>query len=243
MRLTVAGSGDAFCAAGALQSTYVVEHSGGTLLLECGATALAGLKRASIPTETVDTVLVSHLHGDRFGGIPFLILEYTFANVRTRPLRVIGPPSIEERVYGLYEHLYKGIPRCEKFEARFEEIVPGDRFEVEGLAATAFEVPHNADPFSLGYRLDSDEGNMLFSGDSAWTEEFVARSEGTDLFLCECCSMEPSAPLHLSYSELLARRASLGCSRMVLTHLGEDVRRAEGLELERAEDGMVIEIG
>ena len=187
MQLTVIGSGDAFCAAGALHSCYLLEHGGGAAMLECGPCVLAGMKRLGIDTGVPDAVFISHLHGDHFAGLPFLFLEYTYMNPRSRPWTLVGPVGIEERVFELYNQLYLGM-ECRKvpFELDVVEARPGDTVEAAGLTAVAFEVPHNATPYSLGYRFASSEGAMLFSGDSSWTDEFVTQSRGTDLFLCEC---------------------------------------------------------
>jgi ribonuclease BN (tRNA processing enzyme) len=243
MRLTVIGSGDAFNASGALHSCYVVEHAGGTLMLECGPGVLAGMKRLSMNTDLPDAVLVSHLHGDHFGGLPFLFLEYTFQNVRTRPLVVAGPTTIEERVFRLYEALYQGMSQTRDvpFDLEFVALEPGSRFEVAGFRGEAFRVPHNAEPFSLAFRLEGVDATLVFSGDSGWTESFVEKTRDSDLFLCECCSIEPFMDMHLSYSELLAHRNELGCRRMLLTHLGEDVRADSRVEFDLAADGMRLE--
>ncbi len=242
MRLTVIGSGDAFNASGALHSCYLFEHSGGRLMVECGPGVLAGMKRLGLDTNLPDAVLVSHHHGDHFAGIPFLYLEYTFANLRERPLLVAGPPSIEQRVSDLYAAMYGDLEgRDRPFPVEYQEIHPGQTFEIAGFQGEAFRVPHNADPFSLAYRLESPDGTVLFSGDSAWTEEFVTRSEGVDLFLCECCSIEPVIPVHTSYRDLIAHRERLGCKHLLITHLGEDVRDSLSCELQRAHDGLVLE--
>lgn len=244
MKLTVIGSGDAFCSGGALHSCNLLEHDGGALMLECGPGVLAGMKRMGIPTDSIDAVLVSHLHGDHFGGIPFLFLEYLFENPRQRPLTIVGPPTIRERSFALYAALYRELQCFEMpFEIKVIEVHPGSRTTIAGFEVEAFRVTHNAEPFSLGYRIVSPDATILFSGDSAWNEEFVAKSQGVDLFLCECCMMEPNVPMHLSYAELLEQRDRLGCKRLLLTHLGADVRRAEEFDFERVEDGMVFEIG
>lgn len=244
MKLTVIGSGDAFCSGGSLHSCNLLEHDGGTVMLECGPGVLAGMKRLGIPTDAPDAVLVSHLHGDHFGGIPFLFLEYLFENPRQRPLTILGPPTILERSFALYAALYRELQSFElPFEIRLVELEPGSRVDVGGLDVEAFRVTHNAEPFSLGFRISSPGATMLFSGDSAWNEVFAEKSQGVDLFLCECCTMEPTVPMHTSYEELLAQRERLGCKRLLLTHLGADVRRAEGFRFERAEDGMVVEFG
>jgi ribonuclease BN (tRNA processing enzyme) len=244
-RLRVLGSGDAFNAAGALHSAYLLEAPKATLLVECGATVLAGLKRAAIDTGSIDAVLISHLHGDHFAGIAYLYLEYVFANPRTRPLILAGPPGLERKVRTVYETLYsERIFHKINFELRYMEIAPGDELDVGAFAVSAFQVPHSADPWSLGYRIKTPDGRlMVFSGDSAWTDEFVEQSRGADLFLCECCSIKPAAPIHTSYEEIMANRERFECKRIVLTHLGLDVRQRDDLELERAEDGMTIELG
>jgi ribonuclease BN (tRNA processing enzyme) len=241
--LTVLGSGDAFNAAGALHSCYLLEHAAGKLMLECGPSVLAGLKRAGIPTDAPDVVLVSHLHGDHFGGIPFLFMEYLFERPRTRPITIAGPPTTQQRVDMLYKSLYhESYCRRLAFDVRYLVIEPGDRVKLAGFDVDAFEVPHSAEPVSLAYRIESPEGKLLFSGDSAWTDEFSAQSRGVDVFLCECCSIEPTTEIHMSYRDLLANRDALACRRLLLTHLGTDVRAAAEFEFDRVDDGMVIDI-
>lgn len=244
MKLTVIGSGDAFCSGGALHSCNLLEHAGGSLMLECGPGVLSGMKRLGIPTGAPDALLISHLHGDHFGGIPFLFLEYLFENPRQRPLVIAGPPTILERSFALYAALYRELQSFElPFEIQVVEMFPGSRATLAGFEVEAFRVVHNADPFSLGFRIVSPEATMLFSGDSAWTEDFVEKSRDVDLFLCECCTMQPNVPMHTSYAELLTHRERLGCKRLLLTHLGADVREATDFNFERVEDGMVFEVG
>ena len=243
LRLRVLGSGDAFNSSGALHSCYLLEGDAGNMLLECGPSVLGGLKRAGIASDAPDVVLVSHLHGDHFGGVPFLLLEYKYRNRRKRPLVIAGPPTTERRVKDLYAALYGDLhERPFDFQIDYVTLEPGTRTCLAGLDVEAFHVPHSEELVCLGYRITGSGASLLFSGDSAWTPEFVSRSRGTDLFLCECCSMEPEAPVHVSYRDIVAHREELGCKRLVLTHLGDDVRASGGVRVERASDGMVFEI-
>ena len=243
LRLRVLGSGDAFNSSGALHSCYLLEGDAGTMMLECGPSALAGLKRAGIASDAPDVVLLSHLHGDHFGGVPFLLLEYKYKNPRTRPLVIAGPPTTERRVVELYAALYQDLyDRPLGFEIDYVAIEPNTRARLAGFEVEAFQVPHSAAPVCLGYRIGGSGASLVFSGDSAWTPEFVSRSRGTDVFLCECCSMDPEAPVHISYRDILAHRDELGCKRLILTHLGDDVRGSGHVSVERAYDGMVLEL-
>ena len=79
MRIQFLGSGDAFGSGGRLQTCILMESPGFTCLIDCGASSLIALKRANVDPNNVDAILVTHLHGDHFGGIPFLILDGQFS--------------------------------------------------------------------------------------------------------------------------------------------------------------------
>src|SRR6266480_1677081 len=92
-----AGTGDAFGSGGRLQTCIAVSVDGAMVLLDCGATALVGLKRAGVDLRAIEAVAVSHLHGDHFAGLPFLVLDGQFGG-RTTDLVVAGPPGIRQRL-------------------------------------------------------------------------------------------------------------------------------------------------
>src|SRR3989475_11509017 len=113
VRVTVLGSGDAFGSGGRLHSAYLVETPRHTFLLDCGPTILQAFKRSGRDPGAVDFVLISHLHGDHFGGLPFLFMEYRFEEPRSRPLAVYGPPGTERRGRGPVPAAFEGIaPRA-----------------------------------------------------------------------------------------------------------------------------------
>src|SRR5215210_7047202 len=109
----VVGAGDAFGSGGRFQACVSVRAPEGHALLECGATSLVALKQRGIDPGTVDAVLVTHLHGDHFGGLPFLILDGQFSR-RTRPLVVAGPPGLRARLTEAIETLFPGSSTVER---------------------------------------------------------------------------------------------------------------------------------
>jgi ribonuclease BN (tRNA processing enzyme) len=243
VRVTVLGSGDAFGSGGRLHSAYLIEAPECTFLLECGPSVLQGLKRASIDTARVNFVLLSHLHGDHFGGLPFLLLEYVYENPRTRPLEIVGPPDTETRCRTLYEALYQRIARePAPYPVRYRELTTAP-VTIQGVRIAPFLVPHADELTCFGYRLDVAGRSILFSGDTGWTEELVTRARGVDLFLCECTTYETQLSLHLSYPEIARRAADFGCRRLVLTHLGsEPLARLGEITIECAVDGQRFEV-
>jgi ribonuclease BN (tRNA processing enzyme) len=241
VRITLLGTGNAFSHGGRFQSCYLVEGAGRRILLDCGGTAPAALQRAGIGPHDPDAIVLSHFHGDHFGGVPYLLVDMG-VHGRTRPLVLAGPPGVEARVSALLEALYPGMAgRPTPFP--LEVLEYGDEpLDVCGAALRAWPVEHSPATAPHALRLELDGRTVAFSGDTSWTETLLRVADGADLFLCECSSMAP-LPGHLDYPTLLARAADLRCGRMLLTHLGADVLdRCAGLELACARDGLVVDL-
>jgi len=243
VRVTILGSGDAFGSGGRLNSAYLVEAPGATFLVDAGPTVLQGLKAAGCDTTKIDFVLLTHLHGDHFGGVPFLFMEYRWCNLRTRPLGIYGPRPVETRVRKLFSALYEqsaleGTP----FPVQYGELAPATSCEIQGVRVHAIAVPHAPELLCLGLRVEVGGRTLLFSGDTMWHEPLMTQARGVDLFLCDCTNFE-TTEYHLSYPEIAAHAGQLGCKRLVLTHLGcEPLRRLGEISLECARDGMTIEL-
>src|SRR4029450_9613562 len=99
--LTFVGTSDAFGAGGRRQSAILLRCASGGVLLDCGATTGSGLHQLGIAIDEIDLILVSHFHGDHFGGIPLLLLDALYDERRKRALRIAGPPGIDARVQRL----------------------------------------------------------------------------------------------------------------------------------------------
>jgi ribonuclease BN (tRNA processing enzyme) len=232
------GSGDAFGSGGRFQTCIHVESGPSQLLLDCGASSLIAMRRFGVDPQAIDTVILSHLHGDHFGGVPFLILDGQFKR-RTRPLLVAGPAGVEKRVREAMEVFFPGSTRIErKFETRFVELADRVAVEVGPVHVTGFEVSHasGAPPFAL--RIAGEGKVVTYSGDTEWTESLVDAARGADLFIAEALFYDRRVKYHLDLATLLEHRARLECRRLILTHMGEDVLgRLDGLAIEAAEDG------
>ena len=240
MRVHFLGTGDAFGSGGRNQTAYLLEDRTGLYLLDCGSSTLAALKRAGLDPADLDAVFLSHLHGDHFGGLPFLFIHFLYERRRSRPLPIAGPPGTEQRVRGLMKLMYgeKDLPF-----AAFPVLRPDAAASVAGAEVLAFQVPHQTDAVSLGLRVTAAGRTVLFSGDSSWTDRFIDHSRGADLFICECCHYDAPSSSHMSYAQIAAHRERLECKRLILTHMGEEMlARRSSLPVATAEDGMVVEL-
>jgi ribonuclease BN (tRNA processing enzyme) len=232
------GSGDAFGSGGRFQTCIHLQSGASQLLLDCGASSLIAMRRFGVDPQAIDTVLLTHLHGDHFGGVPFLILDGQFRR-RTRPLTVVGPPGVEARVRQAMEVFFPGSTAIErKFDTRFVEMTDRAAVDVGLVRVTGFGVVHasGAPPFAL--RVAAEGRVVAYSGDTEWTESLVDAARGADLFIAEALFYDKRVKYHLDLTTLLRERARLECRRLIVTHMGEEMlARVGSLEVEAAEDG------
>ena len=241
MQLTFLGSGDAFASGGRFQACLHLAGGAEPLLVDCGATTLVALKRAEIDPSSVGFVALSHLHGDHFAGLPWLILDGQFSG-RTRPLRIAGPPGAGERVNRTFEALYPGATSVERaFETTYGEFSDRTPYELGPARITPFEVRHSSGAPSYALRVEYGGKVIAYSGDTEWTDALIDAADGADLFVCECNFYDTKAPGHLDYETLIEHRGELDAERIVLTHMSEQMLGHLGdVEFEAASDGAVI---
>jgi ribonuclease BN (tRNA processing enzyme) len=244
VRVTFLGTGDAFNARGRCHASYLIAAPSVTLLLDCGPSILLAMNRDGRTPDALDAVLLSHLHGDHFAGLPFLFLRFIYDAPRQRPLTIVGPPDTEARVLDLYRVMYRDLSaRPIPFPLRFVEVTAGVPCAVGPVDVLPFAVPHQQTELSLGYRLALDGKTLLYSGDSGWTEALVTQSQGVDLFICECCFYETRLESHLDYPRIAENRHRFGCRRLVLTHVGREVlARRDEIPEEIGFDGLAIDL-
>lgn len=241
VRIRFLGSGDAFGSGGRLQTCILARSNGHSCLVDCGASSLIALKGAGVDPNEIGTVLISHLHGDHFGGLPFLILDGQFSG-RSEILRVAGPPGLGARVTEAMEVFFPGSSGARrKFEVQFQELAEGVPAAVGPLRVTPYEVVHacGAPPYAL--RIEISGRVFAYSGDTEWTDRLVAAASGADLFICESYYYDKRVPFHLDYSTLMQHRSELDCKRIVLTHMSSEMlSRLAELKIQAAHDGLEI---
>ena len=246
MRVTIVGCGDAFGSGGRSNTCFWLETGRNVLAVDFGASALPALKARALDPNRIDAVVLSHLHGDHFGGLPFLLLDAQFLSRRERPLLIAGPPGTRARLDALLEVFFpKSTASKWKFPWQVHEIEVGVPDEVLGHAIVTAEVKHSSGAPSTALRISSSGKTFAYSGDSEWTDALLPVANGADLFICECYNYAGALPGHLNWQALKEKLPALAARRIMVTHMNpnmlerrEEVRQAGVLV---AEDGLVLE--
>ena len=134
-------------------------------------------------------------------------------------------------------------PATLPFELRFRELQPETAATVGGVTIRAVRVPHQVEDTALALVVESGGKRVLYSGDSPWFDRFVELARGVDLFLCECTAYDDPMGRHIEFRTLRPRLAELECRRLVLMHLGREMREhAAEMPVECATEGMTIRL-
>ena len=244
LTVTFAGSGDAFGSGGRYQACIHVRSPGyDPVLLDCGATSLSALKRLGLDPGEVAAVFVSHLHGDHFAGLPFLILDGQFSR-RTSPLSVIGPPGLARRLTDAMECLFPGSSTAaRRFDVEFLELEPGSARVVSGVTVRAWAGEHPSGSPALLLRLALGGQTIAYTGDTAWTSALADVAADADLLIAEAYYRDKNVPHHLRLADLDAHRDQLTARRVIVTHMSADVLdHQHDVAFETAYDGLVVNL-
>ena len=244
MKLTFAGSGDAFGSGGRFNTCFYVEAAPQTFLIDCGASSMVALNASGLDITAIRTIFISHLHGDHFGALPFFMLDAQFIHRREQPLTIAGPPGMAERLAQAQEVLFTGSSGIDwRFEMDVVELAEGEEREVNGVTVKPFLVDHFSGAPSYALRFACDGKIVTYSGDTEWVDALVEAAADADLFICECYGYEGETPLHIDYGTLRDKHHLFSAKRMIVTHMGPDMLdNLDKIEFEPAHDGMVVEI-
>lgn len=238
------GCGDAFGSGGRFNTCFLVEGGKKKFLIDFGASSLVAMRRWEVQPNSIDFILISHLHGDHFGGLPFFLLDAQLISRRKRPLTLAGPPGLEERLRSAMEVMFPGSSRAQPaYGLRIIELEAEKAREIEGVTVTPYEVEHPSGAPSYALRVEVGGKTIAYSGDTHWTESLGRAAREADLFVSECNFYDKAARYHMDYVTLMKHMDEIRPRRLVLTHMGADmIARVGDLEHQGAEDGLTIEL-
>ena len=237
-------------------SSFMVEIGGEWLMFDCGPATTYKLYKFGLTATQVDRLFFTHHHSDHDADYPtFLLTRFDMSIGNENELLVYGPRLTEqltERLIGedigafwhdivartnhplsLFAHQERGgsIPRKPPAVVP-RDISPGTIATGKNWEITADRVEH-VQPYldSLAYRIDSNEGSIVFTGDTEPCEDVVQLAKDADVMFCMCWddeeTMIENKESHGVCGTLGAANMAqeAGVKKLVLTHLGPNLAR------------------
>ena len=242
VKVTFVGSGDAFGAGGRFQTCILVNAPGFCFTIDFGASSLVALNKLGIDHNTIDAIVMTHFHGDHYGGIPFMLMDAMLGAKRQRPLTIMGPRETKQRLAGLTEALLPGMHVMKpKFPIDYVEMDVMRPNRIGDLTVTLYPAHHTGETNPTSVRAEIAGKVVSYTGDSAWTKHMPEVARDADLFVCECYFYEKPIRFHLNYPDIKAHWHELKAKRIVLTHFSREMMRfKDTVPEECAYDGLEI---
>jgi ribonuclease Z len=248
-RLVVLGSGTTYPSPVRWGSSFLLGIANRWVMFDCGPAATYKLYKAGFKATQVVHLFFTHHHSDHDADYPcFLLARWDMSTGKESQLQAWGPPptqQLTERLVGegtgafwhdivartnhqlsLWAHQSRGgtLPRRGP-EIGAHDIGPGIVFAENSWKVTAARVEH-VQPYldSLAYRIDSDEGSIVFSGDTRPCETLTDLAKGADLLVMECIrlnrDMENKVPGNYESSTYAAGQTAkdAGVKKLLLVH-------------------------
>jgi ribonuclease BN (tRNA processing enzyme) len=238
------GSGDAFGSGGRFQTCILGEIGERRFLLDCGASSLIALRAQGIDPNSIETILLTHMHGDHCAGVPFLLMDAMLGAKRRSPLTVVGPEGTAASMERMRSILFPGSDAMRpKFPYEYREIGVGTRVDVGGLRITAYAAAHTPQTHPTMLRVECAGKVVTYTGDTEWTDAILEAADGAGLLISECCFYDKEVRTHMNYLALKRRRAQIRARSVVLTHMGPNMlEHVADIEEPCAFDGMIVEL-
>lgn len=168
-------------------TSLVVEVDGDPLMLDCGPRAVYELMRNEINPGSVDELLFTHHHVDH--NAAFYHLAIVGWTAGRESLTVYGPPGTDTLIdsfYAVYEEdlAYRaqvGYPAEAIRNIEWVRVDPHFTLERDGVAISALPVEHSIETYA--YRIDADDGSVVFTGDTAVTDGLADFATGADVLV------------------------------------------------------------
>ncbi len=212
MKVIVIGQWGGFPKVNGASSGYLIESKGFHLLVDCGSAVLSKLQQY-IPAEKLDAVILSHYHSDHIadiGPLQHARLVNRYMGIQQQKLPIYGH-TLDKDEFARLTH----EPDTLGVEYR-----PSEVLEVGPFQITFQRTSHPAPCFAM--RITDGSSTVVYTGDSAYIEEFKTFAEHADLFICESnfyAGMDGSSAGHMSSSEAATIAKEAKVQLLLLTHL------------------------
>lgn len=140
-------------------SATIVTRGGDRVLIDCGEGTQRQLLRSGLGLVDLDLILLTHLHGDHYLGLPGMLKTYGLRG-RTRPVRIVGPSGLHR----LFDTLGAVVGRL-PFAVDLDEHDPGTVWSTDGARIDAYATRHSVP--SLGYALIEETRPGMFDVEAA----------------------------------------------------------------------------
>jgi len=231
MNITCLGTGSAFTLRNYQTNFLLTSIERKRLLIDCGSDARHALNELHLSYKDIDTVYISHLHGDHCGGLEWLGFSTFFDPKCKKPTLYISQ-QLKDKLWS--EVLRGGMSsvqsRILSLDDYFEviSIEPNGSFDWEGATFTPVQTAHIMDGFvivpSFGLMVEHNGKRTFFTTDTQHCPSQITDFYNmSDLIIHDCETTSFCSGVHANFDNELSTLPSKIKSKMFLVHYQDNV--------------------
>ena len=224
MNIKFIGTGSGIASLKRFHSSILISSSGYNLLVDCGDGISRAILKQNINFNSIDSVLISHLHADHYTGLASLLTQMKLAN-RTNKLSVFVHSTEIKFIEDFIFHSYLFRERMD-FELKIisleveKEIKIIDNFNFIARFNSHLDKYKKYDSenmlgfVSLSFLFKDEENTIVYSGDIGNEKDLFLFKEKIDWIITETT--------HVKVDNLAEVFEKLNPGKLILTHFDDD---------------------
>ncbi|WP_410640888.1 MBL fold metallo-hydrolase [Amycolatopsis sp. lyj-346] len=213
------------------------------ILVDVPNGSVKAIRRCSVNPGSLRGCLISHFHADHYFDVVFLLLELGLRQVQDQDFHLAGPRGLEERVDILFKLAYPESWEKVRENSRvaFHEWPDsGGELKMDNYTIQAVPVIHSIAP-AFGYLVDDGTVAAGFSGDSELCEGIHRIVAKASTAVLDASFTEPRGG-HMGISDLVDLAEKYPSTRIIATHLSDQVREREWPGVRLPADGDCVSL-
>ena len=232
MKIHFIGTGSAKASRNNYHTSLLISSDKYNLLIDTGDGISRALLQSSIDFNSIDGILLTHLHPDHFSGLASLLVQMKLCE-RKNPLTIFIHLELRRQVEDFIYQSYLFYERM-NFKIIYKTFIQDDRIEVaENFAFISRKNSHldQYEQHDIEHKLSFYSGSFLFICEGA--NIFITGDVGgeTDLLLFNdhLINILISEVTHLNFQSLVEFKSNHKSTKIFLVHLDEMNRESLGL--------------
>ena len=189
-----------------------------TVLIDVPPATSMSLLRDGIDIKNINHIFISHLHGDHYFGLPFLLLEYMLAK-RSNPLYIYGSDELRNNTIEL---LRLAFPESDPEKlvsfsnSSFGKLSVGDSVSTDSFDITPVYAKHSIETF--GFIIKSSTDSIYYSSDTELTEEIRSSIEMSRVVIIDSTTRGMTLAGHIDLEKVVEFAKKFKDKTFYITH-------------------------